>query len=183
MKAIVTTIAGTRYAILLAKALFILSILFSAGGDYAHASQPAGSVANKHIYIEQSASIATANIPSSFIGTWYNHSGVLKIASNGSATFDRRTYRWCGPGVPTPCDTMKGNLIIDGIHMQIQFTHTRASSAYGRIISTTTQDRNYAVVLTLHHDHTATFTEDSRGPLHLNERLCDLQAQPGTCGA
>jgi hypothetical protein len=183
MKAIITTIAGSRYPILLATALLLLSILFSTGGDHTYASTPTNTVSNEHIYIVQSTPTTTVNILSPFIGTWYNHSGVLKIAADGSATFDRRVYRWCGPGVPTPCDTMKGNLIIDGIHMQIQFTHTKDSSAYGHIIKTTTQDRNYAVVLTLHHNHTASFTEDSHGPLHLNELLCDLQAQPGTCGA
>jgi hypothetical protein len=78
---------------------------------------------------------------------------------------------------------MKNNLITDGIHMNILFNHTQGSTIYGRIINATTHDSGFQVTLTLNHNNTATFNEEKSSPSHLNEIVCNLQAQPGTCGA
>ncbi|BCL84512.1 hypothetical protein ccbrp13_69770 [Ktedonobacteria bacterium brp13] len=183
MKTIVTYIAGTRRIILFAVSLLLLSPLFMACGEQVHAISPTTPTAgHTNVFINHSHTTTDSSL-AGFTGTWYNHGGALKIAPDGTATFDARAYRWCGPGVPTPCDTMKNNLIIDGIHMNILFNHAQGSTIYGRIMSATTHDSGFLVTLTLNHNNTATLNEEKSSPSHLNEIVCNLQAQPGTCGA
>jgi hypothetical protein len=173
MKTSATYLANFKqHAASFTRMLFILPLLLACGT----AAQAISPNATAHAHSnKQNASLKP------FVGTWYNHGSVLKISSNGDATYDARAYKWCGPGVSQPCDRFQGNLIIDGIHMQIYFNSTKDSQAYGQINSSTTGDNGRSVQLTLNHDHTANFAKG--GPTAFNQLVCDLQAPPGTCGA
>jgi hypothetical protein len=182
MKKSVTHSANFKqYAASFTRMLFISPLLLACGT----AAQAASHNAVAHAASHNAATHAHTNEQNAslkpFVGTWYNHGGVLRIESNGDATYDARAYKWCGSGVSQPCDSFQGNLIIDGIHMQIHFSGTKDSQANGQIDSSTTGDNGRSVQLTLNHNHTANFAKS--GSTTFNQVVCDLQAQPGTCGA
>lgn len=116
----------------------------------------------------------------SFVGTWYSHASALIIEANGHATYDARVYTWCEEGVPQPCDTINGNIIISGIHMQLVFTQVKGMSIYGTIIASSIGHVGSSVSLTQAPNHTATLVGSALPQPHI---LCDRKAPAGLCGA
>ncbi len=79
-----------------------------------------------------------------FVGRWYGHARELIVGADGRATYQGRTFRWCGPGVPPPCDTPGGSPV-GGLSEQLVFTTVIFSTAYGSIASGTD---DYSVLAT-----------------------------------
>ncbi len=116
---------------------------------------------------------------SAFVGVWTAHSARLIFAKDGSATFDERTYSWCGPGVTQPCDSIdaRGN-IHPGNNEQMQFSRTASSIAYGIIISSNFHPRGFTVTVKLQPDNTLLYADHTAIAL-----LCGPASPVGTCGA
>ena len=72
-----------------------------------------------------------------FTGTWWHHGLTLQVLPDGRGSLSWRVYRWCGPGVPEPCDSMSGNTIAEGGRAAISFqtVNTSSGTAYGRVTS------------------------------------------------
>ena len=66
-----------------------------------------------------------------FTGTWTRHGFGLTIEPNGSARAMWRTYQWCGPDVPEPCDSMQGKLIVSGGLATFTFGRVESSILIG----------------------------------------------------
>jgi hypothetical protein len=73
---------------------------------------------------------------SAFVGTWSHHGVLLEIADDGSAQALWRTYYWCAPGVPEPCDRIEADRLISGGRAELWFTPTTAGIAAGEIVDT-----------------------------------------------
>lgn len=115
----------------------------------------------------------------SFVGKWYAHGAGMSFDGNGRAHFEERVYRWCGPGVTPPCDSMKGNLIINGHREDLQFSHVASSVAYGVVVSSNFHPVGLSVTLTLLPGNRVLY---SAGSVILGI-LCGPQAEVGACGA
>ncbi|MGH2505866.1 MAG: hypothetical protein ACRDHZ_00365 [Ktedonobacteraceae bacterium] len=116
---------------------------------------------------------------SKFVGTWYAHGSSLHFFKDGRAAFQERTYRWCGPGVASPCDTIDTRGVIrPGNQEQIQFVHVTGSMAYGTIIASSFHPRRLPVTVALQPDDTLLYA--SHRPITL---LCGSNAPVGMCGA
>jgi hypothetical protein len=84
-----------------------------------------------------------------FKGFWYHHSVGVTIDAAGNGVVSYRTYRWCGPGVPQPCDTMSGNSILNGGHATFRLTTPLAShTGLGYITSANELPRGQRVTIT-----------------------------------
>lgn len=114
-----------------------------------------------------------------FAGKWIAHGSILIISSDGTATFSARAYRWCGVGVPQPCDTMdaRGN-IQNGDQEQVSFTRVSGPVAYGTVLASTFHPTGLPVTLTLEPNNTILYAANT--PISL---LCGPGAPAGTCGA
>jgi hypothetical protein len=112
---------------------------------------------------------------SMFVGTWENHSSTLIFTPNGQASYRERTYRWCGPNVPSPCDSIQNNVIQPGIIETLAFTQVQGNTAYGTIIASTVNNVGQSVSLTVQDNDTVTL--DDGAP------LCGPNAPVGWCGA
>lgn len=116
-----------------------------------------------------------------FAGTWFAHGSSLQFSEDGQAIFQGRTYRWCGPGVVPPCDSIDArNVIHAGNQEQIRFSRiaNSGSIAYGTIIASNFHPRGLAVTVELRPDHTLLYA--SHTPIAL---LCSPAAPVGMCGA
>jgi hypothetical protein len=70
------------------------------------------------------------------VGDWTAHTLVLTIDKLGTGRVRWRTYRTCGED-PTPCDTFKGDTIIDGGRATIRLAARGPTTASGRVVSST----------------------------------------------
>lgn len=114
-----------------------------------------------------------------FAGTWTAHGAVLIVARDGTATFSARTYRWCGPNVLQPCDTLSAQgQIHNGDQEQILFSRVSGPVAYGTVLASTFQPAGLAVTLTLQPNDTLLYVAYTSIAL-----LCGPNAPAGTCGA
>lgn len=119
-----------------------------------------------------------------FVGTWSAHYGSLVIEKNGHATYIARTYQWCGdPGVKPPCDTIKGDIIENGIHMKMSFTRVVNKIAYGTVTETTVGHVGKTVSIKLAANDTIMFFESNTSSTSQPHILCGPGAPPGQCGA
>lgn len=109
-----------------------------------------------------------------FQGEWHFHSSLLTVGSDGYATFITRAYHFCRPGILQPCDAWQGNTIIPGIQEKIVLTKIDGTTAYGIITSSTDNQTQRQVTLTLQPNDTLEFN----GML-----LCGPDGPIGHCGA
>ena len=84
------------------------------------------------------ATAASAGTLGPLVGTWGVHGSGIAINSDGSFNFSARTYRWCGTGVPTPCDSEDGTTIVTGIQITGTLHSTGPDSASGTVNTSTT---------------------------------------------
>jgi hypothetical protein len=68
---------------------------------------------------------------------WGAHGIGLSVAGDGQATASWRVYRWCGPGVLLPCDSMEGDFIVNGGQVAMMFTEVDGDTARGQVRATT----------------------------------------------
>jgi hypothetical protein len=73
-------------------------------------------------------------------GDWDRHGFGLTVNADGTATAVWRVYRWCGPGVPEPCDRLSDNRIYSGGHADITFTDADEAGALQGQVSDSTDD-------------------------------------------
>jgi hypothetical protein len=86
-----------------------------------------------------SATSATSPSPLGvLVGSWGAHGAGITINSDGTFLLSARTYVWCGPGVPSPCDSIQGNSIISGVQVGGTLRGDGPDSASGTITSSTT---------------------------------------------
>ena len=145
-----------------------------------------GSTTNAASAATRSTSISTdwpllEEIPdfSRFVGPWYAHGAGLTVQPDGQAHYEARVYTWCGPGVQQPCDSMKGNEIINGYKGDIQFLLVSGTVAYGIIISGNIQPvASYATLTLLPGDQLLFSAGKGMG-----NHLCGPNAPAETCGA
>lgn len=114
-----------------------------------------------------------------FVGSWYAHGAGMSFDSNGRAHFEERVYRWCGPGVAQPCDSMQGNQIINGHREDLQFSHAIDSVAYGVIVSSNFRPVGLSVTLTLLPGDRVLYSAGTT----MGGILCGPDAEIGACGA
>jgi hypothetical protein len=117
---------------------------------------------------------------SAFAGRWFGHGRGLIFSSDGRAEYTARAYQWCGPGVPSPCDSFQGNNIIDGINEEMLFTYVAGNTTYGIITASSAGNAGSIVSLALGGHDTVTLTQgkDLAGIL-----LCGPHAPVAWCGA
>jgi hypothetical protein len=116
-----------------------------------------------------------------FVNRWFAHSAVLIFSPNGSIFFEKRVYRWCGPGVPPPCDTIDADgRIWPGYQEDAQFSRVTGSMAYGTITASNLHSNGLAVTVTLQAADTLLYTANGKQDSIL---LCGPAAPPGECGA
>ena len=73
-----------------------------------------------------------------FVGTWERHGFFIDVAGDGSTAASWRTYQWCGPGVPEPCDRITDDSRIEsGGHGEIVFDSVDANGAHGQVLWST----------------------------------------------
>ncbi len=94
-----------------------------------------------------------------FTGTWIAHGRALTFSPNGRAQYVARVYRWCGPGVSPPCDTVQNHDILSGITESMLFTRVIGKTAYGTVIASTVGNAGRSASFALHANDTATLTE------------------------
>lgn len=127
-------------------------------------------------------SVALLTLPpdfSRFAGVWVAHGASLSLAKDGTATFEGRTYNWCGSGVAQPCDSIDANSMIhSGHHEQIHFSRIAGPIAYGTIIASNFHPLGLAVTIELQPDDTLLYASNTVIAL-----LCGPNAPVGTCGA
>jgi hypothetical protein len=158
---------------------WVFSFVFLLGCGTTVQHQPAGQAsAQSNTRALSSASRSTPDFRQ-FAGKWIAHGSILIISSDGTATFSARAYRWCGVGVPQPCDTMDARgRIENGDQEQIRFTRVSGSVAYGTILTSTFHPAGLPVTLTLEPNDTILYAANT--PIAL---LCGPAAPVGTCGA
>lgn len=158
---------------------WIFSFIFFLGCGAAPQSAP-GQQAAYHAGASNLSSTSRSAVDlSQFVGTWTAHGAALVIARDGTATFTARAYRWCGSGVPQPCDTIDTqDRIHDGNQEQLQLTRFSGSVAYGTVTTSTFHPAGLAVTLTLQPNDTLLYAGNA--PISL---LCGPAAPVGTCGA
>lgn len=116
---------------------------------------------------------------SKFTGIWTAHGASLSFASDGTATFNQRTYNWCGPGVAQPCDSIDPRGFIQpGNHEQIRFSRADGSIAYGTVVSSNFHPNGLTVTVEIKPDNTLLYASHTAIAL-----LCSPSAPAGTCGA
>jgi hypothetical protein len=74
-------------------------------------------------------------------GNWEHHGFGLQVNADGSASAVWRTYRWCGPGVPEPCDQIVNNRIISGGHADLTFSDQDESGTFHGQVEATSDPR------------------------------------------
>ncbi|HZR41322.1 MAG TPA: hypothetical protein VFB12_14460 [Ktedonobacteraceae bacterium] len=109
----------------------------------------------------------------SFVGQWVAHYGTFTFNVNGQATLEERTYKWCGPGVATPCDSTNGTGLY-GLVEKMMFTRVVGNRAYGKITSSNEGDVGKPVTATLLENDTV---QVSQGGVY-----CGPKAPLGWCG-
>ena len=114
-----------------------------------------------------------------FIGNWDAHGAGMSFDRSGRAHFEERVYRWCGPGVARPCDSMNGNLIMNGHREDLQFSRVADSVAYGVVVSSNFHPVGLSVTLTLLPGDRVLYSAGST----MIGILCGPQAEVGACGA
>ena len=124
-----------------------------------------------------SATPASAPDFEAFTGTWIAHGRALTFSPNGRAQYVARVYRWCGPGVSPPCDTLQNNNIISGITESMLFTRVIGKTAYGTVIASTVGNAGRSVSFALNANDTATLTEGG----HAVGLLCGPHATIAAC--
>jgi hypothetical protein len=158
---------------------WVFSFVFLLGCGTTVQHQPAGQA---HAQSNTRAlSFASRSTPDfrQFAGKWIAHGSILIISSDGTATFSARAYRWCGVGVPQPCDTMDARGHIEnGDQEQARFTRASGNVAYGTILTSTFHPAGLPVTLTLEPNDTILYAANM--PIAL---LCGPAAPVGTCGA
>ena len=150
--------------------IFSLFILLGCGTGVAHAAQTESSKATG----------SPTGTFSKFVGIWVAHGAFLIVANDGSAKFEARTYIWCAPHVPQPCDTIEKNEIFYGYHEQLALSNTNASIAYGTMLASNDAPGkpNTPITLTLGPDNTLYYANQASITV-----LCGPAAPAGTCGA
>lgn len=114
-----------------------------------------------------------------FVRLWVSHGAALNFSADGKAVFYKRVYRWCGPGVAQPCDTISSDgRISNGYQEQIQFSYVRGLVAYGTITASNFHPKGLAVTAILQPDDTLLYSGTSEIAL-----LCGPKAPVGACGA
>ncbi len=114
-----------------------------------------------------------------FVGPWYAHGAGLTVKADGQAHYEARIYTWCGPRVQQPCDSMKGNEIINGYKGDIRFFLVSDTVAYGIITSGNIQSIGSCVTLTLLPGDQLLFSA-GKG---MGNHLCGQHAPAEACGA
>lgn len=114
------------------------------------------------------------------VGPWVSHAAGLTFYADGSADYKERVYSWCGPGVPQPCDSFQGNMIISGDIEHMQFTRMNNGVAYGTVTASTVGHKGFSVTLTRQANDTVVLSE---GTPTITRVLCGPDAPVGTCGA
>ncbi|GCF08511.1 hypothetical protein [Dictyobacter arantiisoli] len=118
----------------------------------------------------------TAQTVAPFVGLWIAHYGSIEIKADGHAHLEARTYQWCtDPGSKPPCDSLNGNMIVDGIQEDIVFTAVKIGVAYGKIVKSTLDNTGQPV--------TAMLTMDDALVISDGNIFCGPQAPEGSCGA
>lgn len=124
-------------------------------------------------YIQQPAHLSIQELRP-FVGQWNAHFASLEVKSDGTAAFSARTYAFCGPEVPQPCDRIEGNTIYPGIQETIAINSVKDQIAYGTIITGNKHPEGTKITLTLQPENTLQFNETL---------LCGPEAPAGYCGA
>lgn len=72
-----------------------------------------------------------------FTGNWWHHGLSIEVGPDGRGSLSWRVYRWCGPGVAQPCDSISANIIVNGGRAAVLFqtVDPGAGTAYGRVTS------------------------------------------------
>ncbi len=115
-----------------------------------------------------------------FVGDWLGHGRELRVAPDGTASLDYRTYRVCGQDGP-PCDRIVGNAIMDGGHVNIRLQSASSTRATGTVTSSV--DPLYPT------DAQVVLTLDPQGAVDIEiddqpfGNVCGEDAPVGYCGA
>lgn len=158
---------------------WILSFVFLLGcGTSAQHQQARQTGTQSNTRVLLSTSLSTPDFRP-FAGKWTAHGSTLIISPDGTATFSARTYRWCGVGVPQPCDTMDARGGIEnGEQEKARFTRVSGPVAYGTVLASTFHPAGLAVTLTLQPNDTVLYAANT--PIAF---LCGPDAPAGACGA
>jgi hypothetical protein len=76
-----------------------------------------------------------------FVGEWWHHGLTLRVLPDGRASASWRIYRWCGPGVPQPCDSMSSSMIVEGGRASIVFQSVNSGAHMANGTVTSSSDR------------------------------------------
>jgi hypothetical protein len=155
----------------------ILLLLLSSTGVAHAASVPAN-----HQSTSTSTTITAASSAdfSKFAGQWVAHSAFLIVSPDGSANFGARTYNWCGPDVPQPCDSINGDQLRYGYHARVALSGVSDSVAYGTVTESNQKPANLHTTVTLTLGPEDTLIYNNNGAIFF---LCGPRAPAGTCGA
>jgi hypothetical protein len=157
--------------------IFAMLLLLGTSTGIAHATP----VPAYHQSIPTSATMTTTGPDySKFAGLWVAHGAFMLVAPNGNVHFEARTYNWCGPNVPQPCDSIVGNQLRYGYHEQLSLSRTTGTVAYGTVIDSNQQPDNRRTTVTLTLGPEDTLIYNNNGSITL---LCGPHAPAGTCGA
>jgi len=76
-----------------------------------------------------------------FKGSYYHHGVSVSVDAAGNGRISYRTYKWCGPGVPQPCDSIVNNYIYDGGKAAFKLTSPLSSHTGVGVITSGNQLR------------------------------------------
>ena len=72
------------------------------------------------------------------MGEWTYHGFDLTVNDDGTSQAIWRVYRWCGPVVPKPCDTLGNDRITSGGYADLSFSRVDdAGVLQGEVTSST----------------------------------------------
>jgi hypothetical protein len=72
-----------------------------------------------------------------FVSDWFSHTGGARVSpASGMVTLFWRTYDFCGPGAPYPCDAVAGGSW-DGLRSTVRIFRIDGATAHGTVIMTT----------------------------------------------
>jgi len=117
---------------------------------------------------------------SKFAGLWVAHGSFMIVSRTGEVYFGARVYRWCGPNVPQPCDSIVNSQLRYGYYEQMLLASVRDSVASGKVTFSNFQPANQNTSMTLTLGPNDTLIYNNNGMLTL---LCGKNAPANTCGA
>jgi hypothetical protein len=118
------------------------------------------------------------------LGAWYGHGRGLTVEADGSFELGYRLYKFCDSN-PAPCDSLRGNEIVDGGHVAGRFDAGSPPRWTGQITSASEPTAWPVGPISADYDPSTGIVSLQPGTVPSDQAMtfCDSTAEGGACGA